>query len=109
MKLLSVLLLGAFLAATTSPQEQRRPRAVDVAGCLQAGVEAGCVMLVTTDGHKYHLLAGEEKLPGLGSFVQVKGTAGVDVISFCMEGEPLQVKEVRLLEKKCPRPGREEK
>jgi hypothetical protein len=109
MQLLSVLLLGACLAALAAPQERPKPREVDVAGCVQAGVEAGCVMLVTTDGHKYHLLADKEKLPGLGSFVQVKGTAGADVISFCMEGEPLQVKEVRLLEKKCPRPGREEK
>jgi len=57
-----------------------------VAGRLESGVEAGCVILHADDGTQY-LLTGWSNYPPLGTQVAVTGYFETDVASYCMQGE----------------------
>ena len=57
-----------------------------VAGRLEPGVEAGCVILHADDGTQY-LLTGRSDYPPLGTRVAVTGYFEKDVASYCMQGE----------------------
>lgn len=92
-----MLIAGLVALALASPQSDER--AVKVTGCVEKGVEGGCVMLLGEDGKKYNLIG--EKRPPLGVYAEVQGTLRPGTPTICMEGEPLIVKEWRKLRDAC--------
>jgi hypothetical protein len=90
-----MLVLGAVTVA--SPQGEER--AVKVVGCVEKGVEGGCVMLRGEDGKKYNLIGA--KRPPLGIYAEVEGAPRPGTPTICMEGEPLEVREWRQLREAC--------
>ena len=77
--------------ATSLPPPARGE--VTVRGVVQPGVEAGCLLL-DGDGGPYLLLGGQQELRA-GAEVVIRGRLEPDTMTFCQQGVPLQVSEVR--------------
>jgi uncharacterized protein DUF5818 len=59
-------------------------------GQVEAGVEAGCLILRDTAG-TYQLIGGDPAIVKVGARVRVTGHVAVGVMSYCMQGKPFQV------------------
>lgn len=74
---------------------------VEVTGRVTAGVESGCRLLVPDSGSRsstpYLLLGGDRSTLTTNAHVKVSGVVRSDVISYCMQGTPLQVIEAHQL------------
>src|SRR5437016_3072776 len=93
-KLLPVSLLAAALACLACDSVHG---ATEITGCVQPGVEAGCVVLITSD-HQTYLLLGSNR-PTSGQ-VRARGKV-VNVASTCMQGTPFQVSSFDVLSSTC--------
>ena len=60
-------------------------------GCVENGVEGGCLMLITRDNTKYDISSARRK-PKAGTWILVRGTRYDNYVSICMEGIPIKVK-----------------
>ena len=70
-------------------------------GCVRAGVEAGCLILTTTDKkEKYSLHFDTNDKPSADTMIHFEGTT-VDVDT-CMQGTPVKVSKWNALKTKCP-------
>ncbi len=63
---------------------------ITVTGTVDAGAEARCLVL-RTDGPSYLLLGGDPAVVRAGARLRVTGVVRTDVMSYCMQGIPLQV------------------
>jgi hypothetical protein len=76
------LMIGLYF---TWPLIKHTLSSITVTGTLEAGVEAGCVILRADDGTQY-LLLGRSDYPPVGSRVTVTGYEN-NVVSYCMQGK----------------------
>jgi hypothetical protein len=60
-------------------------------GRVEAGVEAGCKILVADSGGGYLLLGGPADVLTEGARVQVEGTVEAGVVTTCQQGRPFKV------------------
>ena len=65
-------------------------------GCVESGVEGGCLMLITRDNTKYNISSARRK-PKAGTWIIVRGTRYDNYVSFCMEGIPIKVRNWKKL------------
>jgi hypothetical protein len=87
----------SHFASATSPDGT----VVKGEGCLEAGVEGGCLILTTTDKkNKYSLHFDADNKPNAETMIQFEGTT-VDVDT-CMQGTPVKVTKWTALKTKCP-------
>ena len=79
---------------TTSevPRDQLK---VLVTGTVQEGVEPGCLILDTGKGQRYALLSKDKSKLKPGAKVAVVGVRAPGQISYCQQGQPLEVLTVR--------------
>ena len=79
---------------TTSemPRDQVKVRAT---GTVQEGVEPGCLILDTGKGQRYVLLSKDKSKLKPGAKVEVVGVRATGQISYCQQGQPLEVLAVR--------------
>lgn len=63
---------------------------ITVTGTVLAGVEHGCLLL-RTDTVQYLLLDGDPAVVKEGATLTVTGVVRKDVMSYCMQGVPLEV------------------
>lgn len=78
------------------PKARDRARVTTVRGTVQAGVEAGCLVMSTPDGMVNLLGAGTGKLrPGMR--VEITGSPDDTRLTTCQQGRPFLVTEVRIL------------
>ena len=68
---------------------------VQVTGRIEAGVEAGCKLLVADGGGGYLLLGGPSGVLKEGARVQVEGTVEAGMITTCQQGRPLKVSSAK--------------
>jgi hypothetical protein len=73
----------------------KQPAQVTLRGVLEAGVEAGCVLLMAEDGKAYLLIGGDRAVIGGGGRLEVVGQVQPDLMTTCQQGEPFQVSQVR--------------
>src|SRR5437764_1396606 len=73
--------------------------ATEITGCVQPGVEAGCIVLITSDQQTY-LLVGSNR-PTSGQ-VRVRGKVLKNAASTCMQGTPFEVRSFDVLSSTCP-------
>ena len=102
-----VLVLGAALGSgSRMVAEKPAAKVIEATGCVERGVEAGCLMLVTADGTKYNILAQER--PAVGTWIRIRGIRH-DGPTICMEGTPVRVQSWKKLADSCPKsvPGGE--
>jgi hypothetical protein len=89
------------VAPTTSaptPTTSEMPRdqiKVLVTGTVQQGVEPGCLILDTGKGQRYVLLSQDTSKLKPGAKVEVVGVRATGQISYCQQGQPLEVLTVK--------------
>src|SRR3954463_12987521 len=108
--LLAVTIIGlfsspAFAQGAQSQQKSGTPAAsgekVSGTACVRAGVEAGCVMLATTDGtHTYNIVEG--KKPTVGAVVKFTGMTKPGTVTTCQQGTPIRLATSMAVKMKCP-------
>jgi len=86
-----------------TPDTPEKPGTITVTGVVSEGVEAGCKILTTANGGSYLLLGDLTGVPS-GSVVRVVGEPRRDWVSFCMQGTPLRVSSITVLNPERP-PG----
>jgi hypothetical protein len=59
-------------------------------GCVEAGVEAGCMVLKDVKTHTLYNLYFSGKKPDTGTAIQFEGTKQ-EGVTVCMQGEPVKV------------------
>jgi copper(I)-binding protein len=107
---LMMLMSGGFVFAQTA-QPRQKPAAGAVKGakvsgtaCVRAGVEGGCIMLVTTDGKNTYNVVGS-KQPKAGTVVRFTGTTDPGTTTLCMQGTPVKLTTFTAVRMKCPLEG----
>ena len=103
--LLSFVLLGfgTFSGLSREERKYRPAEAVKGSGCVESGVEAGCLVLIDFAHSKklYSLHFSSGKKPGPGTAISFEGTK-LDA-DICMQGTPVAVSEWTELKTKCPK------
>jgi hypothetical protein len=79
----------------TTPEMPRDQIKVLASGTVQEGVEPGCLILDTGKGQRYVLLAKDSSELKPGAKVEVIGVRATGQISYCQQGQPLEVQSVR--------------
>jgi hypothetical protein len=80
---------------STSPSPEPRDQIKVVAtGTVQPGVEPGCLIL-DTGKERYVLLSKDKSKLTAGSRVEVTGVRSAGQISYCQQGNPLEVQSVK--------------
>jgi hypothetical protein len=79
----------------TTPEMPRDRIKVLASGTVQEGVEPGCLILDTGKGQRYVLLAKNNAELKPGAKVEVIGVRATGQISYCQQGQPLEVQSVR--------------
>jgi hypothetical protein len=62
-----------------------------ITGRIEAGVEAGCKLLVADGGGGYLLLGGPSGVLKEGARVEVEGTVETGLMTTCQQGRPFKV------------------
>jgi hypothetical protein len=107
-KISAFLIVAGTLAMPAQTSEQpAQPDTAQVisgSGCVEAGVEAGCLVLKDTKTKTLYNLFFSGRGPAPGAAIQFTGAAngGVNV---CMQGKPVDVKKWAQLKMPCPVPG----
>src|ERR1700756_3833870 len=103
-RLAGISLMALLAVPLEAPAVQNKPqstvdrKAVYAAGCVQAGVEAGC--LVLSNHRTVYNLFFTEKKPAIGTAIRFTGTRH-DGPTSCMQGEALDVKTWTSIKMKC--------
>jgi hypothetical protein len=97
-------------AAKPAPAADQKPKPpaekgkkVTGTACVRAGVEAGCVMLATTDGKSVYNALGPKR-PNVGDVVRFSGTTKPGTPTICMQGTPIELASFTAVKMKCPLP-----
>ena len=96
-----VLVLGAALSSgSRMVAEKPAAKVIEATGCVEKGVEASCLMLITADGTKYNIFV--DPRPAVGTWIRIRGTRH-DGPTICMEGTPVRVQSWKKLADRCPK------
>jgi hypothetical protein len=112
MRVAALILLGLMVPTASFTQTgQARPaaparaRTISGSGCVEAGVEAGCLVLKDSKTHDLYNLFFAGKPPAINTAIRFTGTAHQGPTT-CMQGTPVNVKKFTVLRMHCPAPGR---
>ena len=94
----SLLVPLEVLAIQNKPETTNEKKNTYAAGCVQAGVEAGC--LVLSKNNTVYNLFFKGKKPAVGSAIRFTGTPHEGPTS-CMQGEAIDVKTWTPIKMKC--------
>lgn len=100
-----MMAVSLALTAQTAPQPAKpaADETISATGCVEAGVEAGCLVLKDSKtGTLYNLFFTGAK-PALGIAIRFTGTPKQGVTT-CMQGKPVDVKKWQPVKMRCPKP-----
>ena len=101
-KLFAALVLGAAIFAAAQESTPPQTNEIQISGCVQKGVEAGCLMLKDTQTGKLYQLLIRGQRPEAESAIEVTGAPFRGMTS-CMQGQPVSVfKWSRSDARQCP-------
>jgi hypothetical protein len=89
----------ASSSSPSSPAAGATPPAtgdITLTGQIETGVEAHCLIL-RTNGSTYQLVGGDPNIVKAGSNVVVSGHVVKGMMSYCMQGQPFQISQARLM------------
>jgi len=108
-----VILLGLLavwaqvFAAQTAPKAGTQPASVSGSGCVEPGVETGCLVLKDSKtGTSYNLFFTGDK-PSLNTAIEFSGTAHEGPTT-CMQGKPVKVSKWKQIKMQCTPPSAKE-
>jgi hypothetical protein len=90
MKRVVVVMTVLALAATTAAVAQEKPKEVHGAGCVQAGVEARCLVVKDVKSGTLYNIMIKEPRPAIGEGIEFSGTVH-EGVTVCMEGVAVAV------------------
>jgi hypothetical protein len=101
-KMQKLLVAGLFSMAFLTPAFAEQP--ITATGCVEKGVEAGCLVLRTKTFQTYSISAAKPK-PTPGTYGEVTGMIKFGAITTCMQGEVID--PAKWIEKgeSCPKEG----
>jgi hypothetical protein len=103
--LLVIMFLSLALVAQTVQQPiQPAAKPLAGAGCVEAGVETGCLLLKDAKTRTLYNLFFTGNKPTLGAAIQFSGLAKVGV-NTCMQGKSVDVKEWKPIKMHCAAPA----
>ena len=85
----------SFRATPSPPGKSVPPGEQTLSGRVEAGVEAGCLIMRTAK-ETYLLVGGDKSVVREGAQVTVRGRPAPDLMTTCQQGVPFQVTEARL-------------
>jgi len=99
--LFMLIFLSMALAAQSSQQPvERLGKPITGAGCVQAGVETGCLLVKDAKTKTLYNLFFNGNKPASGDAIQFTGTANAGV-NTCMQGKSVHVKEWKPIKMRC--------
>jgi hypothetical protein len=101
---LLVIMSLSLVAQTVQQPIQPAAKPIAGAGCVEAGVETGCLLLKDAKTKTLYNLFFTGKDPTLGAAIQFTGVANVGV-NACMQGKPVNVKEWKPIKMHCGAPA----
>ena len=106
-KVVALAAVLLFFVATPHGRPQD-DKPISGAGCVQPGVEAGCVVLRDAKTNTLYNLYFSGKRPETGTGIHFEGTRLGGVTS-CMQGEAIKVTEWSQVKMSCSAEGNEDK
>jgi len=97
--MVTALAVPLALAAQDAP----KPKPASGTGCVEAGVEAGCLVLKDGKSGTLYNLFFKGKKASVGMAIEFSGTIHEGPTT-CMQGTPVDVKEWKQLKMHCPAP-----
>jgi hypothetical protein len=97
-----LLVAGLLSLAFLTPALAAEP--IKATGCVEKGVEAGCLVLRTKTFQTYSVSAAKPT-PTPGSYGEVIGVIKFDAITTCMQGEVIDPAKWIEKSKSCPKEG----
>jgi hypothetical protein len=97
--IIAALALPLSMAVQNAPKPEKPAKTVSGEGCVEAGVEAGC--LVLKDGSTLYNLFFTGKKPSLRMAIRFSGAIHEGPTT-CMQGTPVDVKEWTQTKTYCP-------
>lgn len=101
--ILALALTPARMAQNVA-QTEKTPKPIAGAGCVEAGVEAECLVLKDSKSGTLYNLFVKGKKPDPGMAIQFSGTAH-DGPTTCMQGKAVDVKEWKQIKMRCSTPN----
>jgi hypothetical protein len=101
---LAVLLLSVPWCLVSARQDKTTPQAevIKAEGCVQPGVEAGCLILKTFNGKQsYNVFFHDGKKPAAGRAISFEGVEHRGPAT-CMQRTPVDVEKWAPLKRRCP-------
>jgi hypothetical protein len=83
-------------AGASQPGKPAPTGPLTLRGKVEAGVEAGCLVL-TGAGVNYQLIGGDRTMLRAGRTVEVVGIPRPDMLTICQQGTPFEVQRARLV------------
>lgn len=71
------------------------PQEITVRGRVEEGVEVNCTVLRADDNKTYLLIGADPTIATPGARVEVVGDVRIDLLTTCMQGTPLAVRQTR--------------
>ena len=93
-------IFGLIALAATGAAFADEP--IRVTGCVEQGVEAGCLVLRAAAGKLYNITAAKPA-PAPGAYGEVAGTLKSDAMSICMQGAVVDPATWTAKEGSCPK------
>ena len=97
-----LLVAGLLSLVCSTPALAAEP--IKVTGCIEKGVEPGCLVLRTNTFQTYSISAAKPK-PTPGSYGEVIGEIKFGAITTCMQGEVIDPAKWIEKGKSCPKEG----
>lgn len=99
---LSVVMFLSLLLAAQGTQEPVQPisKPIAGAGCVQAGVETGCLLVKDAKTKTLYNLFFKGNKPAAGDAIQFTGSANA-AVNTCMQGKSVDVKEWKPIKMRC--------
>lgn len=105
---LIALLLAGVAAGQKKPKTAAAGKTITASGCVEAGVEAGCLVLKDEKTGTLYNLFFKSNPPAINTAIRFTGTQHEGPTT-CMQGTPVDVKEFTKLKTQCSATSMEKK
>lgn len=102
------LLLAGVAAGQKKPKAAAAGKTITASGCVEAGVEAGCLVLKDEKTGTLYNLFFKSNPPAINTAIRFTGTQHEGPTT-CMQGTPVDVKEFTKLKTQCSAASMEKK
>ena len=97
-------ILPAYSQKSSNEKTQDKDKPVTITGCVEAGVEAGCLVLKDTKTQVLYDLKFDQTKAAVGDAITFDGIFHSGEVDTCMQGKIVHVGKWTKLKMHCPMP-----